>query len=287
MAQLLIATDITERKRAEESTRKQEEKAQITSRLITLGEMASSLAHELNQPLTAISNYCSGMISRVKTHNMAQHELLEALEKTGRQAQRAAGVIKRVREFVKKSEPSRVSCRVQDIVHNTLELADIELTRRNVRLITFVAPGIPALYADPILIEQVLLNLLRNAAEAVDKAGRKGNLRSIELRVLADASRVTFSVKDHGTGIDEAVMERLFEAFYTTKSEGLGIGLNICRSIVEFHRGRLWAENYYNQDEVAGCIFGFTLPLGPLQPPPENPAPSTEAAQTDFLSSRF
>ena len=287
VAQLLIATDITERKRAEESTRKQEEKAQITSRLITLGEMASSLAHELNQPLTAISNYCSGMISRVKTHNMAQHELLEALEKTGRQAQRAAGVIKRVREFVKKSEPSRVSCRVQDIVHNTLELADIELTRRNVRLITFVAPGIPALYADPILIEQVLLNLLRNAAEAVDKAGRKGNLRSIELRVLADTSRVTFSVKDHGTGIDETVMERLFEAFYTTKSEGLGIGLNICRSIVEFHRGRLWAENYYNQDEVAGCIFGFTLPLGPLQPPPENPAPSTEAAQTDFLSSRF
>ncbi len=279
IAQMLIATDITQRKRAEDLTRRQEERAQMTSRLITLGEMASSLAHELNQPLTAISNYSSGMIARLKTHNMAQHELLDALEKTGRQAQRAAGVIKRVRDFVKKSEPARVSCRVQDIVHNTLELADIELTRRNVRLIRFVAPGIPTLYADPILIEQVLLNLLRNAAEAVDKADRHGNLRSIELRVVADPERVTFSVKDHGTGIDTGVMDRLFEAFYTTKAEGLGIGLNICRSIVEFHQGRLWAENYYNQDEVAGCIFSFTLPLGPAHPATNNPARSHADAE--------
>lgn len=285
VAQMLIATDITQRKRAEELTRRQEEKAQITSRLITLGEMASSLAHELNQPLTAISNYSSGMISRLKTHNLPQHELVEALEKTGRQAQRAAGVIKRVRDFVKKSEPARVSCRAQDIVHNTLELADIELTRRNVRLIRFVAPGIPTLYVDPILIEQVLLNLLRNAAEAVDKADRRGNLRSIELRVAADPSRVTFSVKDHGTGVDSAVMDRLFEAFYTTKSEGLGIGLNICRSIVEYHQGRLWAENYYNQGEVAGCIFSFTLPLGAAHPAAESTAKtSAEPGPADFPS---
>lgn len=283
IAQLLIATDITQRRRAEESTRQQEEKAQMTSRLITMGEMASSLAHELNQPLTAISNYASGMIARVKTHGMAQNELVEALEKTSRQAQRAAAVIKRIRDFVKKSEPARVSCRAQDIVRNTLELGEIELKRRNVHLITFVAPGIPAMYADPILVEQVLLNLLRNAAEAVDKAGRKGNQRSIELRVLADANLVTFEVKDHGTGIDESVMERLFEAFYSTKSEGLGIGLNICRSIIEFHRGRLWAENYYNGDVVEGCVFRFTLPLGPLQPPPDRP----EGSQPDFLSSLF
>ncbi len=284
IAQLLIATDITERKRAEALARQQEEKAQMTSRLITMGEMASSLAHELNQPLTAISNYCSGMIARVKTHGMAQHELIEALEKTGRQAQRAAAVIKRVRDFVKKSEPARVTCRAQDIVRNTLELAEIELKRRNVHLLTFVAPGIPALYADPILIEQVLLNLLRNAAEAVDKAQRKGNQRSIELRVLADDRVVTFAVKDHGTGIDEQVMAHLFEAFYSTKAEGLGIGLNICRSIVEYHQGRLWAENYYNEAGlVEGCVFRFTLPLSPSS----TPQPRPPAAQPDFLSSRF
>ena len=252
-----------------------------------MGEMASSLAHELNQPLTAISNYTSGMIARVKTHGMAQHELVDALEKTGRQAQRAAGVIKRVRDFVKKSEPARVSCRVQDIVRNTLELADIELTRRNVRLLNFVAPGIPTLYADPILIEQVLLNLLRNAAESVDKAGRQGNLRSIELKIMADSERVTFTVKDHGTGIDEAVMERLFEAFYTTKAEGLGIGLNICRSIIEYHQGRLWAENYYNQGIVAGCLFSFTLPLGAPKERPRQPEPSGDSPPSDFLPSRF
>jgi PAS domain S-box-containing protein len=287
VAQLLIATDITPRKRAEETARKQEEKAQITSRLITMGEMASSLAHELNQPLTAISNYSSGMIARVKTHGMTQQELIDALEKTGRQAQRAAGVIKRVRDFVKKSEPARVSCRVQDIVRNTLELAEIELTRRNVRLLNFVAPGIPTLYADPILIEQVLLNLLRNAAESVDKAGRQGNLRSIELKIMSDAERVTFTVKDHGTGIDEAVMERLFEAFYTTKAEGLGIGLNICRSIIEYHQGRLWAENYYNQSVIAGCLFSFTLPLGAPKERPRPPAPSGDSAHPDFLPSRL
>lgn len=264
VVQMLIATDVTARHQAEEVARTQEEKAQITSRLIAMGEMASSLAHELNQPLTAINNYCSGMIARLKNQSLPPQDLKATLEKTARQAQRAAAVIRRVRDFVKKSEPHRVLCRVQDIVHNTLELAEIELRRRNVRLFTHIAAGIPPLQADPILIEQVLLNLLRNAAESVDKAERTGVARSIELAISADLQQATFIVRDNGTGVPEDVMSHLFEAFYTTKAEGLGIGLNICRSIIEFHQGRLWAENQYNHDVLTGCVFGFTLPLEPV-----------------------
>ncbi len=277
IVQMLIATDVTARHQADDVTRNQEEKAQITSRLIAMGEMASSLAHELNQPLTAINNYCSGMIARLRNRSMPADDLQPALEKTARQAQRAAAVIRRVRDFVKKSEPHRVACRVQDIVQNTLELAEIDLRRRNVRLFTHIAAGLPTLHADPILIEQVLLNLLRNAAEAVDKAGRSGVLRSIELDIAQDETQVHFIVRDNGTGVSEEVMSHLFEAFYTTKSEGLGIGLNICRSIVEFHEGRLWAENQYNGEVLSGSVFRFTLPLEPT--PRSGAAPTSATPQ--------
>lgn len=261
VVQMLIATDVTARRHAEDVARGQEDRAQMTSRLISMGEMASSLAHELNQPLTAIANYCSGMIARLKNQSMPPQELEAALEKTARQAQRAAGVIRRVRDFVRKSEPHRVPCRIPDIVQNTLELAEIELRRRNVRLFTHIAPALPPVAADPILIEQVLLNLLRNAAESVDKAQRSGLLRSIDLDIAAGPGHAVVAVRDNGTGISDEVMAHLFEAFYTTKAEGLGIGLNICRSIIEFHRGRLWAENQYNQGVLSGSLFSFTLPF--------------------------
>ncbi len=288
IVQMLIATDVTARHQAEDVTRSQEEKAQITSRLIAMGEMASSLAHELNQPLTAINNYCSGMIARLKNQSMPPQELQAALEKTARQAQRAAAVIRRVRDFVKKSEPHRVACRVQDIVQNTLELAEIDLRRRNVRLFTHIAPGIQPLWADPILVEQVLLNLLRNAAESVDKAQRTGLARSIELNISADAQQATFAVRDNGTGVPDDVMTHLFEAFYTTKTDGLGIGLNICRSIIEYHQGRLWAENQYNQELVCGCIFSFTLPFQPLpQALAATQPPMLASEQPDRVDSQF
>ncbi len=278
IVQMLIATDVTARRQAEDVARNQEEKAQITSRLIAMGEMASSLAHELNQPLTAINNYCSGMISRLRNQGIPEAELQAALEKTARQAQRAAAVIRRVRDFVKKSEPHRVPCRVQDIVQNTLELADIELRRRNVRLFTHIAPGIRILHVDPILIEQVLLNLLRNAAESVDKAQRQGVLRAITLDVDAGEQMITFAVRDNGTGVPDDVMAHLFEAFYTTKAEGLGIGLNISRSIIEFHQGRLWAENQYNAQGLCGSVFRFTLPFEPLPAPPDDAGEQANAA---------
>jgi hypothetical protein len=266
LAQMLIATDITARRQAEEAAARQAEKSQFTSRLITMGEMASTVAHELNQPLAAISNYCSGMISRVQSGSIDNEQLVGALEKTSRQAQRAGQIIHRIRQFVKRSEPQRQPSRVRDITDAVLELAVFEMKRRRVTLNTTVANRLPTLMADPILIEQVLLNLLKNAAEAIDSAQMPQSRRIIDLRVqqrkVEDQGQVVeFSVSDGGPGMKEEMLNRLFEAFHSTKAEGLGIGLSLCRSIVESHHGRIKAENIYNGTTVVGCRFTFTLPI--------------------------
>ena len=167
---MLIATDITERRSAEALAASQAEKAQVTSRLVTMGEMASSVAHELNQPLTAITNYCNGMVTRVENDAIDKGDLIAALQKTSRQAERAGQIIHRIRSFVKRSEPQRQKASAQTIVDDAVDLAGIELRRRNVAIQTYVAQRLPPLMVDPILIEQVVLNLLKNAAEAIDNA---------------------------------------------------------------------------------------------------------------------
>ncbi len=273
LAQMVIATDITPRRAAEDLAALQAEKAQSASRLITMGEMASSVAHELNQPLTAIANYCNGMVSRIQAKQINEEDMLAALEKTARQAQRAGQIIQRIRSFVKRSAPNRTESEVSHLVSEALELADIEMRRRNVRLTHVLAAGLPTLMVDPILIEQVLVNLLKNAAESIDNATSAGRRiierRSVELRVIAKEMEgigevVEFTVTDTGQGLAPEVMQRLFEAFFSTKAEGMGIGLNLCRSIVESHQGRMQAENLYNGVEVTGCRFSFWLPCKPV-----------------------
>jgi PAS domain S-box-containing protein len=266
LALMLIATDVTARHQAEAQAAQQAEKAQVTSRLVTMGEMASSVAHELNQPLTAISNYCTGMVSRVKAGTIQEDDLIAALEKTARQAQRAGQIIHRIRNFVKRSEPQRQPSSAAEIVEDAVELVSIELRRRKVALHAYVAQRIPAVMVDPILIEQVVLNLIKNAAEAIDNAKLPPSRRHIELRVVPrhlgdEGAVIEFSVSDMGPGIKEEVLTRLYEAFFSTKPEGLGIGLSLCRSIIESHQGRIRAENLYNGQSVTGCRFSFTLPL--------------------------
>jgi len=265
LAQMVIATDITPRRHAEELSAAQAERAQSASRLITMGEMASSVAHELNQPLTAINNYCNGLVSRIKGKQISEDDLLAALDKTARQAQRAGQIIQRIRSFVKRSEPNRTLSDVTLMVNEAVELAEIELRRRNVRLSHYVAARLPPLLVDPILIEQVLVNLMKNAAESIEHAQRPASRRSVELRAIprqvGEQSVVEFSVLDSGAGLAPEVMERLYEAFFSTKVEGMGIGLNLCRTIVESHQGRMQAENIYNGTEVAGCRFSFWIPV--------------------------
>ena len=164
-----------------------------------------------------------------------------------------------------------------------MELADIELRRHNVRLSHYIAARLPAILVDPILIEQVLINLMKNAAESIAQAQLPTARRSVELRVVPrtvdDQNVIEFSVLDSGKGLSPEVMSRLYEAFYSTKAEGMGIGLKLCRSIVESHQGRMTAENLYNSDKVTGCRFTFWIPVTPLLSPvlPASPATDTIA----------
>ena len=287
LAQMVIATDITPRRHAEEQAAQQNERAQNASRLITMGEMASSVAHELNQPLTAINNYCNGMVSRIKANQISNDDLLVALEKTARQAWRAGQIIQRIRAFVKRSEPNRTAADVAVLVSNAMELAEIELRRHHVRLTHHIAARLPQIMVDRILIEQVLINLMKNAAESIAQSHRPTAQRNVELQVVpkqVDGNDVVeFSVLDSGQGLSPEVMERLFEAFYSTKAEGMGIGLKLCRSIVESHQGRLEAVNLYNGAAVAGCRFTFWIPLKPLVLPPAPAAATMKPESTGTL----
>lgn len=263
LAQMQIATDITTRKQAQELADQQEEKLQFTSRLMTMGEMASSLAHELNQPLAAINNYASGCVALVKSGRMTQDALLPVLEKTAQQAVRAGMIIKRIREFVKRSEPKRQPTRVSDIVADAVGLAEIEARKRKIRIITEIRSRMPVIHVDPVLIEQVLVNLLKNAAEAMHDAKPNVPDAAVRISVQREGGSVCISVVDTGPGVDETTAERLFEPFYSTKSDGMGMGLNICRSIIESHRGRLWVVNNVDADgHVTGATFHCSLPIG-------------------------
>ena len=267
LAQMVIASDITMRRETERQVSLQQERAETASRLITMGEMASSVAHELNQPLTAISNYTSGMISRLQNQKMEPEDLLGALEKTNKQALRAGQIIQRIRAFVKRSEPNPTLSDVTQMINNATELADIELRRHVIRLNTYVAARLPKVMVDPILIEQVLINLIKNAGESIAQAQRAQTQRNIELcvtpRKIDEIDVVEFSIQDTGMGIADDQLERIFDAFYSTKSEGMGIGLKLCRSIIESHMGRLSARNLYNGPDIVGCEFSFWLPVAP------------------------
>jgi PAS domain S-box-containing protein len=252
---LLVATDITRRRANREIQRQQDEKLQQTARLVTMGEMASSLAHELNQPLTAIANYSMGSAARIQSHpGLLASDLLETMHKTAKQAERAGEVIRRIREFVKRSEPKREPCEPGEIVEDALALALLDAKRLMVTINSHIAPPLPRIWADKILLEQVLLNLVKNGIEAMQASGAKQLNVSVE---YADGGTV-FSVRDSGCGMSQVDEARLFEPFYTTKRDGMGMGLNICRSIIESHQGRLWVES--NQP-AAGCTFKFLLPV--------------------------
>ncbi|HEX9181396.1 MAG TPA: ATP-binding protein, partial [Burkholderiales bacterium] len=254
MVQLEVATDITERKEAEEMSRQQMEKLQFTARLVTMGEMASTLAHELNQPLSAIASYNTGCLNTLRAGNSDPAQLLEAVEKVGVQAQRAGRIIKGIHEFVRKSEPRRAPCDLNAVVEEAVGFIQPEARKRGVQVELRLAPDLPGVLADRVMLEQVVMNLARNAVEAMSGDGHR-ELTVTTSRTADGQARV--SVADTGPGVAQALRDKLFAPFFTTKSEGMGMGLNICRSIIEFHRGRLWLEP--NPD--GGSVFSFTLPV--------------------------
>jgi PAS domain S-box-containing protein len=272
LAQLLIATDITARKDADELSRQQEERMQFTSRLTTMGEMASSLAHELNQPLSAISNYCMGVAKRLEGNldPALTKDILPALEKASEQAHRAGTIIQRIRGFVKRSEPQRKSTAISEIINDAVGLVEIEAHRHRLTINANIAENLPEVDIDPVLILQVLVNLLKNGLDSMREAFPLSSRWSAPpVNISADLDTSIFpamlriQVSDGGSGIPEAVLERMFEPFFSTKSDGMGMGLNICRSIIESHQGRLWAVNRMDSEhtKLVGCTFTILLPL--------------------------
>ena len=248
--------DVTARKRAEELARQQQEKLQLTSRLVTMGEMASTLAHELNQPLAAIASYNTGCLNRLESGNFTREELSGALGKLGVQAQRAGRIIRRVHDFVRKSEPKRALCDLAEVIDDSIGFVEAAANNCRIRINREIQGMRPEVMADQVMLEQVLLNLMRNAIEAMQDAPPER--RRLTVKLCQIERHMEIRVIDRGPGISPEVQEKLFTPFFSTKPEGMGMGLNICRSIIEFHQGRLWVES--NPD--GGTIFVITLPIG-------------------------
>ena len=251
-----IAADITDRKHIDEVNLQQQKRLEQTSRLITMGEMASSLAHELNQPLSAIANYCAGCVKRMQSGNYQFEDLLAAMQKASEQAERAGKIIRRMRDMVKKSDPKREAVPLSELIDEARAFADIEAQRSSTQLQIEIPENLPKIVVDRIMIEQVLLNLIKNGIEAMHGVPVERRKLSVTARQV-DERLVEVSIADQGHGIAEGDDERIFAPFFTTKSEGMGIGLAICRSIVEFHQGRLWVE----ARREGGSVFRFTVPI--------------------------
>jgi len=251
---LQLATDISERRRAEALLRQQQEKMQITARLVTVGEMATTLAHELNQPLAALTNYSMGCVRRLRSGNWDQAELLEAMEKGAAQAERASRVIQRVRAFVARRTPNLVPCDINEIVRGVSPMVSMEAREHGATVKLDLSEAVPYVQADGPLMEQVVLNLARNGLEAVHDQPPEDRRITIRSRVGPDDS-VVLEVADRGSGIDATLEQNLFTPFFSTKPQGTGLGLHICRSIVEAHGGHVWVSR--NSDR--GVTFHFSL----------------------------
>jgi two-component system sensor histidine kinase DctS len=255
--------DITDRKRAEELARQQQEKLETSARLATMGEISSMLAHELNQPLAAISSYTAGALNvlaragdgAAASPPLDAGMLKRALEQANTQARRAGQIIRSVHEFVKKREPRRESVTVQHVVEGIRALVDLQARQRYVTLHIDVPPDLPQVAADRVLLEQVLLNLTRNAIESMQDIDRERRVLRIAAGHDEQLGQVSVSVIDNGHGIPPEVAERLFSPFFSTKAEGMGMGLSICRTAIEFHGGTLT----HADNPGGGTVFTFTL----------------------------
>ncbi len=246
--------NVTERKRIEERERKQMETMSHHARLTMLGEVASTLAHELNQPLSAIASYNAGLLNALGARDDMDPQIMKALQRMGEQAAHAGRIVKRIREFLTRREPRREPCNIMSVIESGVSLLKRDLSRHDVRVSIQGDPHLPEVVADPVLIEQVVVNLVRNASDALStQAGE----RRIHVSAAPAGRFVRVSVTDNGPGLQGQRGDRLFAPFYSTKAEGMGMGLAICRSIIELHYGVLDAE----EAPERGAVFSFSLPI--------------------------
>jgi two-component system sensor histidine kinase DctS len=257
--------DISEQRRIEELSRASQERLQATARLATVGEMASLLSHELNQPLAAISSYATGSLNLLEAGLDANcaSELQVAMRRIAEQAERAGKVIKSVHDFVRRRDKEREPVAPQALVDAVMPLVGLQARKLGVLVETRLADGLPPVLCDRTMVEQVLLNLARNAMQAMDQASVTRPSLVIQVRRAGSGEQAAggkawleFSVADVGPGIPQEVKEQLFTPFFTTKAEGMGLGLSLCRTVVEQHGGFLGFE----PNPPQGTIFRFTLP---------------------------
>ncbi len=266
--------DLTEQRRVEELNRASRERLQATARLTTVGEMASLLSHELNQPLAAIASYASGTLNLLEqpTPSDPLHaELAQAMRRIAEQAERAGRVIKSVADFVRRRERVREAVTPQSLVDAIQPLLSLLLNKHGIRLQIHIEPGCPPVLCDRTMVEQVLLNLARNGVQAMPQGDPPAHSGMRLLRIEVGQLRlhsgetsggrarkiwVSFAITDHGQGLSPEVAEKLFTPFFTTRPEGMGLGLSLCRSVIEQHGGALTHEPACPR----GTVFRFTLP---------------------------
>jgi two-component system sensor histidine kinase DctS len=261
--------DISEQRRVEELSRASQDRLQATARLATVGEMASLLSHELNQPLAAISSYATGSMNLLNSPGAAAAAIPDievAMRRIAEQAERAGKVIKSVNDFVRRRDRQREPVTPQALLDAVMPLVSLQSRKLGVPVYTRLRADLPQALCDRTMIEQVLLNLARNAMQAMDLAHVASPSLVIEVKSVAGGNHahagkgwLEFSVADVGPGIPEEVKQQLFTPFFTTKSEGMGLGLSLCRTVVEQHGGFLGFE----PNRPQGTIFRFTLPVNP------------------------
>jgi len=254
-ASLCVLSDVTDQRRARELVAKHRDAAHRTARLIALGEFASAVAHELNQPLAAIATYNHSCMRMLESGNPDPGQLLQAMHICRDQAKRAGKIIQRLRGLLRQPGPALAEQNLNELVEAVLELSEPGAREAGVSFQRVLSAQAPLVRADRLLIEQAALNLVRNAVEAVQDLAAGRRRVTVETRIEADGSG-TLAVADLGEGVPPEVRHRLFEAFVTTKHGGLGLGLSICRSVVEAHGGAIRHE----KNRSGGARFAFTLP---------------------------
>jgi two-component system sensor kinase FixL len=247
--------DITERKRAEEEAQRMQQESAHMMRLCTMGEMASGMAHELNQPLTALTSYCATALKLARDMPSLSEEYLDLLERASGQAHRAGDVIRHLREFVSKGSNNKVRVVLDDLIRGVIDFISWELHEGDIQVNFLPVSPAPEVFVDKVQIEQVLINLIRNSIEAIREAGISDGEVDIATS-LAAGGTIEVTVADNGPGIDPAMAGSLFEPYQTNKEAGMGMGLSISRSIIEAHNGKLWFDGQRQQ----GALFRMSLP---------------------------
>lgn len=251
-----LSAALAARHEIEEHMQTQRQKIDHLSRLSILGELSGTLAHELNQPLATIGNYARSLTRRLWSGKLSDDAVAQASHEIAQQAERAAGILEGIRDFARKRARPREDCDAGKLVGETVALFRGMLARApEIHIDDRLPEGRRSIHVDRLQIQQVLLNLLKNGFDAHCAIGQAG--LPIDIALEAAGERIRIAVRDHGPGLDSADQDRLFEPFFTTKSDGMGLGLSICKSIVEAHAGQLVA---LQPDDGPGLCFSFTLP---------------------------